>query len=80
MFGLRHDGTGTRAKRWGTRPVMPTPDGAGTAAPADAASATVSNRLADLDDLGRRPLAEHAEIYQALHADLQAALAEIDSA
>lgn len=59
---------------------MPTPDGAVTAAPADAASAALPNRLAALDELDSRSLAEHADVYQALHADLQAALAEIDSA
>lgn len=59
---------------------MPTPESTAFAEPGDIASATVSNRLAELDDLTRRPLAQHAEVYQALHADLQAALAEIDSA
>jgi hypothetical protein len=37
-------------------------------------------RLDVLDGLSGRPLHEHAEVYQVLHADLQAALAEIDSA
>lgn len=37
-------------------------------------------RLDLLDSLDTRPLHEHADVYQQLHADLQAALAEIDSA
>lgn len=32
-------------------------------------------RLADLDEL---PVAEHADVYQSVHTELQAALAEID--
>jgi hypothetical protein len=39
-----------------------------------------TSRLAVLDELADRPLQEHAEVYQSLHADLQAALAEIDGA
>jgi hypothetical protein len=39
-----------------------------------------TGRLAVLDGLPDRPLPEHAEVYQSLHADLQAALAEIDGA
>jgi hypothetical protein len=40
----------------------------------------MSERLAVLETLTQRPLPEHAEVFEALHADLQAALAEIDSA
>jgi hypothetical protein len=40
----------------------------------------VADRLRVLDGLRDRPLHEHAEVYQGLHADLQTALAEIDSA
>jgi hypothetical protein len=49
----------------------------------DAATSTElgwAGRLAVLDELPDRPLQEHAEVYQGLHADLQAALAEIDGA
>ena len=41
---------------------------------------TLDQRLADLDALAERPLAEHAEVYQGLHRELQAELARIDSA
>ena len=34
---------------------------------------------ANLVDLRDRPLAEHADVYQDLHAQLQAALADIDN-
>lgn len=37
-------------------------------------------RVSDLDLLAGRPLAEHIDVYQALHTELQAALAEIDDA
>jgi hypothetical protein len=37
-------------------------------------------RLADLDALGEAPLEEHPDAYQRLHAELQEALAEIESA
>ena len=40
----------------------------------------LSQRLSGLDGIAERPLSEHAEVYQGLHADLQAALARIDSA
>ena len=40
----------------------------------------LAERLAVLDTLAERPLAEHPDVYQQLHADLQATLAEIDSA
>jgi hypothetical protein len=52
------------------------------ASPEAAASSQAgwTGRLAVLDGLPDRPLPEHAEVYQSLHADLQAALAEIDGA
>ena len=77
------------------RPTLPQPDaGYGRAVmpraepsqptSADDAGATdragVLQRLAQLDGIAERPLSEHAEVYQGLHADLQAALARIDSA
>lgn len=43
--------------------------------PSDRA-AQFTERLAELAEL---PVAEHAELYQQIHADLQAALAEIDA-
>jgi hypothetical protein len=36
--------------------------------------------LGALDGLAARPLAEHAPVYEALHEELQAVLAEIDGA
>lgn len=48
-------------------------------APADT-SAILAERLRVLDTLADRPLVEHPDVYQQLHAELQATLAEIDSA
>jgi hypothetical protein len=42
--------------------------------------ARVADQLTALDSLADRPLAEHADVYQQLHAGLQAALGEVDSA
>ncbi|MCW2497134.1 hypothetical protein [Jatrophihabitans sp.] len=42
--------------------------------------AQLAGRLGVLAELDGRPLAEHADVYQQLHAELQATLAEIDSA
>jgi hypothetical protein len=39
-------------------------------------AARFTERLKAVDE---RPVAEHAEIYQQLHGELQAALAEIDA-
>ena len=49
----------------------PEPDGQGAAACRD----DTSLRLADMHD---RPLAEHADLFETLHAQLQIALADID--
>lgn len=38
------------------------------------------DRLADLDTIADRPLAEQVEVYQRLHGELQQTLAEIDTA
>lgn len=61
---------------------MSNPDQPG--APAEPTAQTPTARLtgvsALLDGLGERPLHEHADAYDGIHADLQAALAEIDSA
>jgi hypothetical protein len=38
----------------------------------------VRGQLAELDGIEERPLAEHAERYDRVHAELQAALTEID--
>jgi hypothetical protein len=56
---------------------MSTPD---EAAPLVNEIDTLPGRLDVLAGLSSRPLHEHADVYQVLHADLQAALAEIDSA
>lgn len=62
------------------------PSGTAPDSAADAASAAAPSnegwqqRLAALDDVDARPLAEHVEIYQGLHAELQAALTDIDGA
>lgn len=56
--------------------MLPTPD----ETPAVAATNRVPDLSGVLDGLTGRPLNEHADVYQGLHADLQAALAEIDSA
>lgn len=53
---------------------------ADAAAPSSDVAADLEQRLAVLDGLAERPLAEHPYVYQQLHADLQATLAEIDSA
>jgi hypothetical protein len=50
--------------------------------PADPApglsSERIAARVAALDAVDELPLAEHVELYQRLHAELQSALAEID--
>jgi hypothetical protein len=38
----------------------------------------IAEQLAELDQLAGLPLAEHAELYQHLHTELQDALADID--
>lgn len=69
---------GERVERGETTPT------AGSAAPESAAEAagaeTAQARIAALEELSARPLAEHPEAYERLHADLRAALAEIDDA
>jgi hypothetical protein len=40
----------------------------------------VAQQVTVLDSMAERPLAEHAGVYQQLHAELQAALGSIDSA
>ena len=46
----------------------------------DDVAAQLAQRLSVLGDLDALPLAEHPDVYQQLHADLQATLAEIDTA
>lgn len=57
---------------------------AGTPGAAAEQAAPITTRVADavrsLDDVAERPLAEHADLYQRVHAELQSALAEIDGA
>jgi hypothetical protein len=48
------------------------------ATPALATPATIAEQVGVLDNVSDLPLAEHAEVYQRLHTQLQAALAEID--
>ena len=43
-------------------------------------AAMLTSRLGVLDSLDARPLPEHPDVYQQLHAELQATLAEIDNA
>lgn len=38
----------------------------------------ITSHLGALDTLDSRPLAEHADVFHRVHAELQAALAEID--
>ena len=64
---------------------MPGPPGA--AAPAGAAAPPVpvggdaiDSALARVEDLGGRPLAEHADAYESLHGALRDVLAELDDA
>ena len=40
----------------------------------------VRGQLAELEDIEDRPLPEHAERYDQVHAELQAALSDIDGA
>ncbi len=40
----------------------------------------VRSQLAQLEDIEHRPLAEHAERYDHVHAELQTALSDIDGA
>lgn len=40
----------------------------------------VRSQLVQLDDIEHRPLAEHAERYDQVHAELQSALSDIDGA
>ncbi len=59
-----------------------------TAAPADSGTdpsveldpvaAHIADQLVALNTVGQLPLAEHAQLYQHLHAELQDALADID--
>ena len=44
------------------------------------AASPVEEALAELDTLPQRELAEHPEVYQRIHAELQSALATIDNA
>jgi hypothetical protein len=50
------------------------------AAVPSASSADAQGRRAALEELAARPLAEHPDGYERLHAELRTALAEIDDA
>lgn len=52
---------------------------AGGAEPAVAAPVAQAVDLSELDTLGTRPLAEHAEVFGRIHEQLQAALAQLDA-
>lgn len=60
----------------------PGPNGGLTPRPEAAAESGVVQRIAaqlvSLERLDSIPLAEHADLYQGVHAELQAALADID--
>ena len=58
-------------------PVEPAPARA-TAASAD--ETTAHPRAATLEEIAARPLAEHPDGYERVHAELRSALAEIDDA
>jgi hypothetical protein len=62
----------------------PSPGRPGPATPSssavDDAEARLQARLAELGGLDGRALALHAELYEVLHTELQAVLAEIDGA
>ncbi|MDQ6852010.1 MAG: hypothetical protein M3070_19135 [Actinomycetota bacterium] len=69
--------------------IEPSPSDRAAADPADCGAGTDPERadvsrieaaLSEIDTLDARPLAEHASAYQRLHGELQAVLAEIDSA
>ena len=49
-------------------------------APAGGPPTDAQRRSTALDELASRPLAEHPDGYEQLHAELRAALAEIDDA
>jgi hypothetical protein len=65
-------------------PVAPSADTAAEAAPVTAGdldpgpTQRISAHLGALSSLDSRPLAEHADVYQRVHTELQSALAEID--
>jgi len=57
----------------------PEPSGA-PAAQSTAEVSSMAAALSELDTLPGRELAEHPEVYQRIHAELQSALATIDNA
>lgn len=62
-------------------PIAPTGEGEAVSPHAIAAAEPLAVRVSSaLADLGGRPLGEHAEAYERVHADLNAALAEIETA
>jgi hypothetical protein len=62
-----------------TGPAMVVPPSMSVPAPVDVTD-RIAQQVATLDVLGELPLAEHADAYQRVHAELQRALAEIDGA
>jgi hypothetical protein len=59
---------------------IPTGEPASPPQSADVAVERIAEQLAVLDTIAERPLSEHADAYQQIHAALQGALAEIDGA
>jgi len=56
------------------------PDAPDAAARPAADESAVARALRELDTLPERELAEHPDVYQRIHAELQSALATIDNA
>jgi hypothetical protein len=57
---------------------IPVPEAPQSATGPEATAAASVADLGALDSLDSRPLAEHADVYQQIHSELQSALAEID--
>lgn len=62
-------------------PEMVASDGASASAPDDQDTASpVAVAMRELDTIADRDLAEHPDVYQRIHTELQAALSTIDDA
>ena len=60
--------------------ATPVAEPAAATAPEPSVASRAAAALAELDTLPQRELAEHPEVYQRIHAELQSALATIDNA
>jgi hypothetical protein len=77
LFGTASQGDPESARpAQSARPATPIP---ARSVPASG-TARVQAALSELDGVQQRPLAEHAESYARVHAQLQAVLTEIDGA